>query len=150
MGARVTVWEAVTRKFQGWKAGRGPGWERAARGGPFSLSSITCTDLPPICLCPALGPCSCDAGLVFKGGTEKQQEEKEHVLLPEEARPERSIMVRTPRELCKSWGLAPSRLTWDHQRPPMQIYLRAFIVPSHPPASAETCPWPQASPSREL
>lgn len=33
-------------------------------------------DFPPICLHPALGSCSCDAGLVFKGGTEKQQEEE--------------------------------------------------------------------------
>lgn len=38
-------------------------WGLGGRGDPFPLSSIACTDLPPRCLCPALGSCSCGAGL---------------------------------------------------------------------------------------
>lgn len=79
------------------------------------------------------------------------------MLLPEEPRSERSILVRASRELCESWELALlavleplSQLMWDHHRAPMQIYLHALIFPSYPLVSAQTFPWHLAFTSREL
>lgn len=41
-----------------------------------SLSSVTCTDHPPICFHPPLGFCSFNAGLVLKGVVQKSNKRR--------------------------------------------------------------------------
>lgn len=105
------------------------------------ISSVTCTDCPPICSHPALGFWSFNAGLVLRGVVQKSNKRRKSTCYCQRDQDQRGAARSV-------WALF--QLMQDYHCAPTQIYLCALIFPSHPLVSAETFPWHLAFTSKEL
>lgn len=83
------------------------------------ISSVTCTDCPPICSHPALGFWSFNAGLVLRGVVQKSNKRRKSTCYCQRDQDQRGAA-------CSVWALF--QLMQDYHCAPTQIYLCACFT----------------------
>lgn len=104
-GDGVTIWEALTRKWQRWKANLGDLGRRGLGETFLLLFPLSLAQIFFLCAFVQLWVLAV-VMQVWCSKVQKSNRRSKSTLLLEEPRPERSILVRASRELHKSWELA--------------------------------------------